>query len=139
MSVECPKQGCAVCVKSCQISPCYGPPEEIQRIIDAGFGDRLSARLTPSNCVGIMPASKGSEGGQYSDGECTFLDANGKCELHSLGLKPMIGRILDCQDYSELSHDFQTEVGFQIIAEWETESGFNVAKQWLEKHSKELA
>lgn len=94
---------CDECKQMCQ-RPCWPTPEEAQKLIDAGYGDRLMndywAR-TKGDIQILSPASKGYEGRMtpfWPGGGCTFQDEDGLCELHDLGLKPMEGRKALCKD-----------------------------------------
>jgi len=95
---------CPTCVGSCEHRPCWPTPEEAQKIIDAGFGNRLmrdywSGDGTDGNDIQLLsPAIVGYEGKVtpwWPEGHCTFLK-KGLCQLHDLGLKPLEGRITDC-------------------------------------------
>lgn len=108
---------CPVCRSYCQ-TPCLGTPEDIRRLLDAGY----APHLTPTYwCVGMLfgvmkhpvlmvQLIRGSKG-------CVLLQ-DGLCKLHELGLKPMEGR---------LSHHIITEenLSFHKSLSW------NVAKKWL--------
>lgn len=79
--VECK---CNVCKTQC-IKPCFGTPEDMEKIIAAGHQKRVQAviiddvpMITP-----LLDASKGA---------CTFF-TNGLCELHDSGLKPTVGKL----------------------------------------------
>ena len=86
---------CKRCQSMCY-TPCCGTPEEIEKIMEAGYGDRLCLDDWPGEVTDIHPALKGYEGGfaPYSVSTkegCTFWK-EGKCELHDKGLKPLGGK-----------------------------------------------
>jgi hypothetical protein len=90
---------CEICKSMCQ-RPCWGTPEDIKRLIDAGYGDRLMHDYwcaVPNDTPIICPALKGSEGKfapfiPSSEEGCTFWK-DGLCELHEKGLKPTEGKL----------------------------------------------
>lgn len=65
--------------------PCLGTPEDIKKIITAGFGNRLM-QTNFMNVPVIMPLLDSEKK------SCTFF-TNGLCELHDLGLKPTVGKL----------------------------------------------
>lgn len=133
--VECSCYECKECCKR----PCWGTPEDIQKIIDAGLGHRLMLDLWGNNSKGEntfipCPALKGSEGQNYPnfpryEEGCTFWTAEGKCELHERGLKPTEGRLTSCKR-PELSED--PTLHKEIYQTWETEEGEALANKWCE-------
>lgn len=90
---------CPICQYMCH-APCCGTPVEVEMLIKAGFDSRLMLDDNPDDVYPepvIKPALKGYEGKRApyhvaSHQGCTFWK-DGKCELHSLGLKPYLGRV----------------------------------------------
>lgn len=90
---------CEQCKSMCR-GPCCGDIKDIEKIIDAGYGNRLMLDdwPDPSGCGDILkPALKGYEGEKApyttrSSGGCTFF-IGGKCELHDKNLKPIQGKL----------------------------------------------
>lgn len=87
---------CDKCRMMCK-APCCGTVEEMQRLIDHGYGDRLMLDTWGGQPDMLKPALKGYEGQNApwdvsSLEGCTFWK-DGKCELHTLKLKPLGGRI----------------------------------------------
>lgn len=127
---------CKQCRAMCK-RPCFGTPEDIQKIIDAGFGDRLMldhhCGLDPDNDVSLLcPALKGSESKNApyvpsSEKGCTFWKY-GKCELHNLKLKPLQGRIAIHDGIDEFEDGKST--GDHISELWNTDEGRNLVKKW---------
>lgn len=120
---------CKTCVKMCEHRPCWGTPEEIKKIIDAGYGSRLMMDYW----VGVgeedtdvpSPAIVGYEGRRapfIPQGRCTFLNAENLCELHDKGLKPLEGRVADCKSGSSNSvhrfcaASFDSDEGREVAA-----------------------
>lgn len=115
--IECK---CKLCQQQCMVSPCLGTPEDIERIIDAGYGSELSftywltamfAGLYPLPIVMVQPVKNDDE-------SCVFF-SNGLCRLHEQGLKPTEGRL------SHHSTRIDTFT-FRKSISW------NVAKEWLD-------
>lgn len=82
---------CQICMMMC-INPCWGTPEEMQKIIDAGYSNRLRMHIEAHNdtlVYLIVPKDKG--------GWCTFFSDRGNCVLHKKGLKPLEGRVASCK------------------------------------------
>ena len=84
---------CEKCKSQCH-TPCLGTPEDIIKLIDAGYKDRLSPTLW---AVGMLMGLtdkpiKMIQARREDSGWCTFFH-NGLCELHDSGLKPTEGRL----------------------------------------------
>lgn len=85
---------CDRCKQQCR-TPCLGTPEDIQKLIEAGYGSRLA--LTEWR-VGMMlgvidrPVMM-IQALVEENGWCTFRTPDGLCELHDKGLKPTEGRL----------------------------------------------
>jgi hypothetical protein len=88
---------CERCRAMCAHSACVPTPAEARELMRRGYAARMAAYKpfgTDDQAV-VAPAVVGAEGGERrrTDGRCTFHTEDGKCELHSLGLKPMEGRL----------------------------------------------
>jgi hypothetical protein len=73
----------------------------------------------------ISPASRGCAGSDapsWPGGTCVLF-RDGLCELHSLGLKPIEGRIA----HHATKHD---EVHEQVADTWRTANGRRVVRMW---------
>lgn len=119
--IECK---CQKCKQQCK-TPCLGTPEDILRLIKAGYKERLA----PTHwCVG-MALGKISypvlmiQARQEENGFCTFFH-DGLCELHDLGLKPTEGR---------LSHHSITKENYKFGKSL----SWNVAKEWMDERNDE--
>lgn len=92
---------CDECKEMCN-RPCWPTPKEAQKLIDAGYGNRLMNDYwcrDEGDIQILCPANKGKEGSFAAFmpvGNCTFQDENGLCELHNLGLKPAEGKKALC-------------------------------------------
>lgn len=137
MALEQYKESECMCVecKSMCMRPCWGTPEDIQKIIDEGLGNRLWLDY----CYGgdekdiklISPALKSQEGktAQFipiSTAGCTFWK-DGLCELHDLNLKPSEGKFAICKDPQENLHE-------DVKKTWETKEGKELVKKWRKKY-----
>lgn len=93
--VEC---ACEKCVSMCHRTPCLCTPQDALRLVQSGLGDMLAATLWLAagveNAVEMVQI-KAEDRGQLHDGARPFL-FNGKCALHSRGLKPTEGRLASC-------------------------------------------
>lgn len=122
-SCSCPK-----CVKMCEGRPCWGTPAEIQKIIDAGHGNRLMLdwweNASADEIRIVAPAIVGYEGKKapyWPMGRCAFLNEKSLCDLHDLGLKPLEGRAASCKDQAEdgchehCAKSFDTKEGRKVV------------------------
>lgn len=117
---------CEKCQSQCK-SPCLGTPEDILKLIKAGYGDRLAptewwAGVIMGVCKEpiymIQPIRE-------KNGYCTFFH-DGKCELHDLGLKPTEGKL---SHHSIRVDNFVPKKSLAWL----------VAKEWLNEKSKEIS
>ena len=95
-TVDC---ACRACVAMCERRPCFGTPEDLRKLVDAGFGDRLTLyfKVHPSGAAHgyfehLVPSTVRSSKSP-SEGRCTFLNVDGRCDLHDDALKPTEGRV----------------------------------------------
>ena len=85
---------CEKCRLQCH-TPCLGTPEDIEKLIASGYGDRLAlTEWRVGMMLGVidrpvMMIQALVEG----NGWCTFRRPDGLCELHDKGLKPTEGRL----------------------------------------------
>ena len=123
---------CEKCRNMCH-GPCCGTVEEIDRLIDLGYANRLMYDDWPDGNSLIKPALKGYEGENApwvtrTEEGCTFW-IEGKCQLHDLGLKPLQGRL------SHHSQTFEHEMDIEDIIkdEWQNDKTAAVIKKWMLK------
>ena len=120
--VECK---CEACKNQCK-TPCLGTPQDIMRLIEAGYKESLMpsewlvgmilGRLNYS--ISMVQAT------QTDNGWCVFYE-NGLCKLHNLNLKPTEGR-LSHHSVKPENYVFSKSISY------------NVAKEWLTYDNKEL-
>ena len=120
--IECK---CQKCKQQCK-TPCLGTPEDILRLIKAGYKERLAITRW---WVGIARGKLDFpvimiQARQEENGYCTFFH-DGLCELHDLGLKPTEGR---------LSHHSITKENFKFGKSL----SWNVAKEWMDMRNGEI-
>ena len=120
--IECK---CQKCKQQCK-TPCLGTPEDILRLIKAGYKERLAITHW---WVGIARGKLDFpvimiQARQEENGYCTFFH-DGLCELHDLGLKPTEGR---------LSHHSITKENFKFGKSL----SWNVAREWMDMRNGEI-
>lgn len=110
---------CEKCKGLCR-TPCIGTPEDIEALINAGYGERLAIThwasgmllgLTKEPIMMIQPL-------QEVKGWCTFRTPDGLCELHDRELKPLEGKLASCRPIPK---------GWNIIRDFT----WLIAKEWL--------
>ncbi len=135
---------CDKCKSMCLRAPCAGTISEIQALIEAGFVTRLMLKGTTYSTITddvyevkkldiLMPAIKGREGDfvdmAHIGGECTFLDEEGLCELHDIGLKPIEGRAATCGT-DKRSGKLAGDVARM---NWDNTEGNQIGIDWLDR------
>ena len=129
---------CKLCQQQCH-TPCLGTPQDILKLIKAGYADRLSwtdwAAGIIMGCtdhvVGMVQAT--------AEGDwCTFFH-DGLCELHDKGLKPTEGRL----SHHSMRLDNWTpkkSISWNVAKEWEDDDNAPVLEEILDelKKHKEL-
>jgi len=81
---------CEKCKQMCKNSPCFGTPDDILKLIAAGYKDKLAESIwLDQQWEGIWPVVAPIK----TNSGCIFLTDTGLCKLHDLGLKPTEGRI----------------------------------------------
>lgn len=109
---------CNLCKMQCK-TPCLGTPEDMQRIIDAGYADRVSESLW---AVGMMhglcdfPVPNIASNYDKQKKACTFF-TNGLCELHEKGLKPTEGKLSHHTTRLD-NFNIKKSLAWTIIKEW---------------------
>lgn len=115
---------CQACKSQCKVAPCLGTPEDIEKIIDAGYIDRIKATDWATGIViGIHPNVIEMYQADQEPQGCTFFK-DGLCELHEKGLKPTEGKL------SHHTHKLETFTKSKSLS-------WNVAKEWLEPNNAE--
>ena len=123
---------CAECKAMCERRPCWPTPDDAQRLIDAGHAKRLMLDWWFDNAQNktvyvLTPAIAGREAGQapaIPSGRCTFLNEQGLCQLHDLGLKPTEGKQALCNERTPV------DLHVQIGQTWDGAEGKTVIDAW---------
>ncbi len=115
---------CKLCQQQCH-QACLGTPQDIMRLIEAGYKDRLAPTAWVAGMMmgctdHIVPMVQPLVDGEW----CTFFH-DGLCELHDKGLKPTEGK---------LSHHSMR------LADWTPKKSiaWNVAQEWEEPRNREI-
>jgi hypothetical protein len=136
LHVDC---DCQICNSYCK-RPCWGTPKEIMRLIEAGYASRMYLDYWTrdddegGNIMIVCPAEVGYEGmdAPFMVGGrgCTFWDNCKTCALHTLGLKPIEGRVAyhdevhDINVHEWVAMQWDTDEGRSVVELWKTESGY---------------
>jgi hypothetical protein len=114
---------CPKCRELCKRVPCLGTPKEITAIIEAGFADQNQLVVSSDNDPSLdftVVKPRGNHPTDPAKGACVFYK-NGKCILHSIGLKPVEGRVaIHDKDtprllYHHLKRAWNTKLGRELV------------------------
>jgi len=112
--------------------PCWGTPEEIKKIIEAGFSHKLMVDWWENSFSGNLYLLCGAIIGHEKSyapytpfGRCAFLTDDNLCEIHNL--KPSEGKFSDCSNSDKF--DWK-EFRYQLAIEWQSKEGKNVLTDW---------
>lgn len=115
---------CQTCKKQCTTAPCLGTPEDIEKLIDSGYGSRINETGWASGIMmGITDKMITMYQAEMTPTGCTFFK-DGLCELHGRGLKPTEGK---------LSHH-----GVKTVGNPNKVLSWAVAKEWLDPANAEI-
>ena len=124
---------CDKCKGMCKRRPCWGTPDEMEKVINTEFVDRLMidywADLEGDIKI-VCPAIKGYEkrcAPFWPTGQCSLFTPGGLCPLHNLGLKPIEGRVASCITSEDDS------LHGEIAEMWDTEKGRSVVQLFKQK------
>lgn len=116
---------CAKCQSQCH-TPCLGTPEDILKIMEAGFVDRLApTEWWVGVLMRVCDRPVYMVQAKQENGYCTFFH-DGLCELHELGLKPTEGKL---SHHSLKADNFDPKKSLSWL----------VAKEWLDGDSPAIA
>lgn len=115
---------CTRCKNMCRIAPCIPDPAGAQKLIDAGYKDKLELGWYSSTLYDESfdwPCIKPIKKEDYS--ACIFFNDEGLCDLHDKGLKPIEGQLA--------IHDIK-DSGLRkwICFSWVSKEGIAVMKQF---------
>ena len=133
--IECK---CNKCKMQCS-HPCLGTPEDMLKIIGAGYEKRVMKILwTGAINLGLTDKEIPMITPLYDKEKktCTFF-TNGLCELHDSGLKPTEGKL---SHHSTELNEFNKKksIGWAVAKEWMSVSDEEV-KELVDKYVKKAA
>jgi hypothetical protein len=122
--------------------PCWASPEDAIKLIELEYGPMLMNDFwvgerydNDDEDIEILgPAVVGYEGKRANgfitfSGPCVFLTSEGACELHSLGLKPLEGRLALHGMESNKSYSIHKEIAMM----WNNKEGQELVEKWRER------
>lgn len=136
---------CHLCKRQCH-TPCLGTPQDILRLMDAGYTSRLkptewAAGIYMGVTDHIIPLIQaecldGAWGGLLdvgADCHCTFYTKDGLCELHDLGLKPTEGRL---SHHSARIDNFKRNksISWAVVQEWLSPDNADVVAEVIRRY-----
>ena len=123
---------CDKCKNMCKKQVCLGTPEDMLRISKAGFADKLSESYwgvglmnkTHEHVVPIIAPIMTENG-------CSFLDKNGFCTLHDLGLKPTEGKLTNNHQVIVLKtlEEVFASPNYSVIGDWDKKDYQNIKRR----------
>lgn len=129
---------CARCQQMCHV-PCLGTPEDIEKLVDAGYADRLRpTEWLVASLIGLADGPISMIQPEVVNGWCTFYH-NGLCELHDKGLKPTEGRLSrhdDVETHGKIP--LENNVAFLVAKEWVDDRNFYTILRLCEKIKKHI-
>ena len=131
---------CKQCKRMC-VRPCFPTPDDAERLIEAGYGNRLmldwhcGIKEGDRRTFLLVPALSEHEAKQapyipYSEKGCTFWNY-GKCDLHNKKLKPLGGRLAHHDNLPQFA-DIPGGIGGAIAELWKSDRGQQVVRGWCE-------
>jgi hypothetical protein len=124
---------CNLCKQQCT-TPCLGTPEDIEKIIDAGF----EHKIFPTDWwAGVVAGSTDRPIFMFQPelvqetGYCTFFK-DGLCTLHDLGLKPTEGKLSHHSTKLD-NFKFNKSLSWMIAKEWQDEKNKETIHRIMDK------
>ena len=115
---------CVNCKNQCLTCSCLGTPDDIEKIIDAGYGDSIMPTDWAAGIVmGVTKDVIEMYQLKFTKTGCIMFE-NGLCKLHDKGLKPTEGKL------SHHTHKIDTFNAKKSLS-------WAVAKEWLRPENKE--
>lgn len=122
---------CTLCKQQCH-QPCLGTPNDILRLINEGYADRLSPTMWVAGIVMRCTDHKVfMVQAKVENDWCTFYH-DGLCELHDKGLKPTEGRL----SHHSISIDNWTprkSISWNVAKEWEDMDNIDIIGEIIAK------
>lgn len=108
---------CSQCKNHCRRVPCVGTPDDIVRLINAGFIHKLAATLWMAGLSSGIPVTQIiSPLYNKQKRSCEFFTTDGLCELHTLGLKPTEGKL--ASHNARIVSNVNDHPGFYVASKW---------------------
>lgn len=122
---------CSQCKEQCH-TPCLGTPEDIEKIIDAGYADKLEITHWASGIImgvtnQVIPMIQARAGNEY----CAFFK-DGLCLLHDKGLKPTEGR-LSHHSIRKDNYKASKSISWNVAKEWTSEENAEIVERVIIK------
>ena len=124
---------CNECKKQCA-TPCLGTPEDIEKIIDAGHGDKIfETEWWSGMLLGVTdkPIIMYQAELVQEKGSCIFFE-NGLCQLHDCGLKPTEGKLSHHSTKLD-NYKASKSVTWAVAKEWINKENFETIKRIKQK------
>lgn len=122
---------CERCKSMCH-TPCLGTPQDILRLIEAGYADKVAySEWAVGILLGFTPYVIPMVQIEEKNGWCVFYH-DGKCELHDKGLKPTEG-ILASHDLTPYELKPEHNLTFSVAREWVREENLKIVKEICDK------
>lgn len=122
---------CERCKSMCH-TPCLGTPQDILRLIEAGYADKVAySEWAVGIILGFTPYVIPMVQIEEKNGWCVFYH-DGRCELHDKGLKPTEG-ILASHDLNPDELKPEHNLTFSVAREWVREENLKIVKEICDK------
>ncbi len=126
---------CKECQQQCRTCPCLGTPDDIERLINAGYSDKLALTDWYVGLIyGAIPGPVAMVQPIQTDAGCIFFH-DGLCELHAKGLKPTEGRLSHHTTRPE-KFRFRNSIAWNVAKEWISERNIETIKRIVAKIEK---
>lgn len=120
---------CQLCQKQCATTSCLGTPDDVQKLIDAGFARDLEKFVFISPYAGNERIHMYRIKNNPDGSGCSFFK-NRLCELHDAGLKPTEGVLANHKrKASDVKPGGGNSVALLVARTWDTESYLRIGHQ----------
>ena len=122
---------CELCKAQCHM-PCLGTPQDMLKLVEAGYGKRLAYTEWAAGIVmgctdKVIPMVQAKVENDW----CTFYH-DGLCELHDKGLKPTEGKL----SHHTIRMDNWTKkksISWNVAKEWMDDRNYPVFEELMDK------
>jgi hypothetical protein len=111
---------CNKCKAMCKTAPCFGTPSDIALIFLAGHGHKLALTTWAGALkLGIMKIYEMIQPKfDETTKRCVFLNKDDLCDLHDVKLKPIGGKLANCD--IEVYSRYKVPIELMVAEQWET-------------------